>query len=534
VLRREVVGGRATGTGEGRRGCRAHHYAPEPDSSPSADILEPAVVEFSVRSEPLASAAVDLLVVTATRTGDDTPPALGAGGAELADALGFDLVAQLDALGVDGSVGSVGRIAAGAALPAASVLAVGLGDGTDLDAFRRAGAAIAAATERLVTAAVALPEVGGADAVAVAQALAEGTVLGAHRFGRYKREGATHALERLEVVTDADVADALRVGATTAGAACLARDLVNTPPGDKRPSMLAARAEEELAGTGVDVRVLDGDALRAGGYGGLLGVCAGSSEDPRLVELTYAPEGATRHVCLVGKGITFDSGGLSLKPPASMETMKMDMGGAATVLATVKAAAALGLPVRVTGLMALAENMPSGTATRPGDVLTIRGGGTVEVLNTDAEGRLVLADALVHAGELDPRPDVIVDMATLTGAVLVALGERIGAVMSDEDDLVDALVTAGAAAGEPLWRLPLAAQYRRKLDSDVADIKNVGGKNAGTVTAGLFLQHFAPDDIPWAHLDIAGMAWSDDEDGYLRKGGTGAPVRALVEWLRRG
>ncbi|MFP5309513.1 MAG: leucyl aminopeptidase [Actinomycetes bacterium] len=492
------------------------------------------MVDFAVRTEPLATAEADLLVVTATTTDGDAPPALSAAGATLAEALGIDLAAQLTALGVDGAVGSVARVAVGAAAPAASVLVVGLGDGTDLDAVRRAGAAVAAATERLASAAVALPEVEGADADAVAQALAEGIVLGAYRFGRYKREGAPHALDRVEVAADADVAGALQVGATTAGAACLARDLVNTPPGDKRPSMLAARAEEELAGTDVTVRILDGDALREGGYGGLLGVCAGSSEDPRLVELTWAPADATRHVCLVGKGITFDSGGLSLKPPASMETMKMDMGGAATVLATVKATAALGLPVRVTGLMALAENMPSGTATRPGDVLTIRGGGTVEVLNTDAEGRLVLADALVHAGELDPRPDVIVDMATLTGAVLVGLGERIGAVMSDEDDLVDALVAAGAAAGEPLWRLPLAAQYRRKLDSDVADIKNVGGKNAGTITAGLFLQHFAPDDIPWAHLDIAGMAWSDDEDGYLRKGGTGAPVRALLAWLQQG
>ncbi|MDX1660066.1 MAG: leucyl aminopeptidase family protein, partial [Nitriliruptorales bacterium] len=282
------------------------------------------------------------------------------------------------------------------------------------------------------------------------------------------------------------------------------------------------------------VTVLGDAELEEGGYGGLLGVGAGSTEESRLVELTYSPDGATRHVALVGKGITFDTGGLSLKPPEAMETMKMDMGGAAAVLGTVKAAADLGLPVKITGLLALAENMPSGTAIRPSDVLTIHGGKTVEVMNTDAEGRLVLADSLVHAQERGP--DVIIDIATLTGAALVSLGEKIGVLMSTDDDLADGLLAAGERSADRFWRLPVAVdEYKSKLDSDVADIKNTGGKNAGTITAGLFLHHFVEDDVSWAHLDIAGVAWSYETEGYVRKGmATGSPVPMLLDWLASG
>jgi leucyl aminopeptidase len=237
------------------------------------------------------------------------------------------------------------------------------------------------------------------------QAVAEGALLGSYRFGAYRTEAPVQRLETITLHTAADedeVREGVGVAAVTAAAAALARDLVNTPPQHKRPPALADRAVAEFEGTDVEVRVLDEDALAEGGYGGILGVGQGSSEPPRLVELTYAPEGATRHVALVGKGITFDTGGISLKPSSAMETMKMDMAGAATVLAVVKAAAELALPVKVTGLLALAENMPSGTATRVSDVLTMKGGTTVEVINTDAEGRLVLGDALVHASELGP------------------------------------------------------------------------------------------------------------------------------------
>jgi leucyl aminopeptidase len=494
------------------------------------------VVQFDVIPTPFDQVEADLLVVGATRRGEgDDAAAVVVGADGLADALELDLGAELAALDVDGSVGSTARIPTRGRIGVKSVLVVGLGDEGEVttDAVRKAGAALAAASSRLETVATTLPAGAGDDAEAAAQALAEGVLLGGYAFSQYKSDADEHRLATVRLVGDVDGGAAERgvtTGAATAAGQTLVRDLVNLPPGFKRPSMLAERAREELADSSVDVTVLGPEELEAGGYGGLLGVCAGSSEGPRLVQLDYAPEGATKHIVLVGKGITFDSGGLSLKPPQSMETMKMDMGGAATVLGVVKTVAALGLAVRVTGLLAIAENMPSGSATRPGDVLTIKGGKTVEVLNTDAEGRLVMADALVHAGEMGP--DAIVDMATLTGAALVAMGEEIGILMTDDEEIASGILAAGERTAEPFWRLPVAKdQYRKKLDSEVADIKNTGGRNAGTITAGLFLQEFVADGIPWAHLDIAGVAWADAADGYVKKGGTGVPVRMLVDWL---
>jgi leucyl aminopeptidase len=396
-------------------------------------------------------------------------------------------------------------------------------------------AAAVGAAERADTLALGLhTAVDGLAAGPAAQAVAEGALLGSYRFGAYRTEAPVQRLETITLHTVADedeVRDGVRVAAVTAAAATLARDLVNTPPQHKRPPVLADRAVSEVEGTDVEVRVLDEDALAEGGYGGILGVGQGSSEPPRLVELTYAPEGATRHVALVGKGITFDTGGISLKPSSAMETMKMDMAGAATVLAVVKAAAELALPVKVTGLLALAENMPSGTATRVSDVLTMKGGTTVEVINTDAEGRLVLGDALVHASELGP--DAIVDVATLTGAAVVALGEKIGILMASDDGLADGLLAAAGDVGEPLWRLPLATdEYGDRLEGNIADLKNSGTRAAGTIFAGLFLHRFVGEGIAWAHLDIAGTAWTDEAAGYQSKGATGVPVRTLVEWLR--
>jgi leucyl aminopeptidase len=277
--------------------------------------------------------------------------------------------------------------------------------------------------------------------------------------------------------------------------------------------------------------VLDERALSAGSYGGIMGVGRGSSVPPRLVELSHAPTGATRHVAIVGKGITFDTGGYSLKPTAGMETMKMDMAGAATVAAVVRAAATLALPVRVTGVLALAENMVSGDAQRVSDVLRMRNGTTVEVMNTDAEGRLVLADGIAHAAEQGA--DTIVDVATLTGAVLVALGDLIGGLMAADDALADELLAAGRAAGEPFWRLPLAVEeYGKRVEGTVADLRNVGGaKDPGTVFGALFLHRFVPDGVRWAHLDIAGVAWREAAGPYHARGGTGTPVRTLIGWL---
>ncbi|MCC5948466.1 MAG: leucyl aminopeptidase [Nitriliruptoraceae bacterium] len=494
-----------------------------------------------VVATPLAEATTDLVVVAAfaPASGERTdPPEPTAGAIELGDAAGIELAAELAAAGFDASVGATLRVPTRGALPAPAILVIGMGaaEDADTDTLRRAGAAAANAAERLERLAIglgdALPEVASADA---AQAVAEGVHLGSYRFGSYRSEAPTFTLRDVSLhVADDEVeaaSAAVEVAAITAGAALLTRELVNIPPQDKRPPALAERAVAEVEGLPVTARVLAEDELEAGGYGGILGVGQGSSEPPRLVELTYAPDGAARHIALVGKGITFDTGGISLKPSASMETMKTDMAGAATVLATIKAAAQLELPVKITALLALAENMPSGTATRVSDVLTMKGGTTVEVINTDAEGRLVMGDALVHASELEP--DAIVDVATLTGAMVVALGDRISGLMGSDDELAAAIVAAGDVAGEPIWQLPLAtAQYGERVEGAIADLKNAGGREAGSIFAALFLARFVGEDIPWAHLDIAGTAWAASAEGYRGVGGTGTPVRALIEWLR--
>jgi leucyl aminopeptidase len=504
------------------------------------------VLTVASASTPLAERDADLLAVAAFAPDGDgdgdaqRPPVLTAGASELASTLDLDLAAELLAVGFDGSPGASVRVPTRGAVPAPAVLVVGLGPESSAtpDHLRRAAAAVSQAASRATSVATDLHLTLGGDVALATEAVTEGLLLGAYRYTAYKSDPKPSTLRDVTLHGgDVDQVDrAIATAVVTADAVALTRDLVNTPPQDKRPPALADRVVAAIDGTSVLARVLDEDALAEGGYGGLIGVGRGSAEPPRLVELTYEPEGWTdggRHVALVGKGITFDTGGVSLKPSASMETMKMDMAGAATVAGVVTAAAALELPVKVTGLLALAENMPSGTATRVSDVLTIRGGTTVEVMNTDAEGRLVLADALVHACELGP--DVVIDLATLTGAAIVALGERIGVVMGNDDDLADALVDAGARSGEPFWRLPLGdEQYGEELEGDVADLRNVGGKGAGTIRAGLFLSRFLDDDRAWAHLDIAGVAWTDSADGYRTKGGTGVPVRTLLTWLRDG
>jgi leucyl aminopeptidase len=321
-------------------------------------------------------------------------------------------------------------------------------------------------------------------------------------------------------------------------AVALIKDLVSIPAEDLGPADLAARAVGEAEGLPVSVEVLDEHALEAGGYGGILGVGRGSDRPPRLVKVSYAPEGATAHVALVGKGITFDTGGLSLKPAASMVGMKYDMAGAATVLAVALAAARQQLPVRVTAWLCIADNMPSGRATRPGDVLRILDGTSVEVLNTDAEGRLVLADGLVAASR--EHPDVIVDVATLTGAVTVALGTRHAGVMGD-DATVAEFLAAAERAGESAWQLPLPEHMVEDLDSPIADLVNakIGDPAGGSLFAGLFLRHFvgrvsdeedAPR-IPWVHLDIAGVGMNKGGPfGYTDKGPTAATLRSLIEF----
>lgn len=479
------------------------------------------------------------------------PPVLAADAAAVADVLGVDLAAEIFAAGFEGQPGSLARIPTRGTISAGTITVVGLGAAAQLTAARLSAVAAQAARAlghhttvatslhqaaiQVPTPTEADPDAGSTlDLATAVRAVGEGLLLGAYRFDAYRSKASNWRLERFVVVDgDAAAAAPLAVAVQVAHGVAQARDLVNLPPQDKRPPQLAQLAVDAAVGLPIDVRVLDEDDLAEGGYGGILGVGQGSSMPPRLVELRYRPDHAQRHVALVGKGITFDSGGLSLKPSTAMETMKCDMAGAAAVLATVVTAAQLGLPVEITGLLALAENMPSGTATRVSDVLTMRGGTTVEVINTDAEGRLVLADALVHASELEP--DAIVDLATLTGAQVVALGERISALVANNDDLSHALVAAGDQAGEMLWPLPLGkTQYGERVNGTIADLKNVGNRAAGVIFGALFLERFVGTDIAWAHLDIAGPAWTDEVYGEYTKGGTGTPVRALIAWLQAG
>ncbi|MGH9083073.1 MAG: leucyl aminopeptidase family protein, partial [Acidimicrobiales bacterium] len=347
------------------------------------------------------------------------------------------------------------------------------------------------------------------------------------------------AVDRLVVVTAGDgpagdgLAGGVRRGARAAAACVLARDLINTPPSDLTPSVLADRVAGVLtAQARTSVEVWDEERVAAERLGALLGVSRGSTQPPRFVRATYEPAGGSAgvpHVVLVGKGITFDSGGLSLKTAEGMATMKTDMSGAAIVLSALSACADLDIGVRVTALAPITENMPGGGALKPGDVLRARSGSTIEVLNTDAEGRLVLADALSLAAEL--RPDAIVDVATLTGAATMALGKGVAALFGNDDALVERVRQAGARAGERLWPMPLPDDYAEHIDSDVADMKNTGRPGqAGAIAAALLLARFV-GDIPWAHLDIAGAGRSTESAGYLSKGGTGFGVRTLLALL---
>ncbi|MBV8464297.1 MAG: leucyl aminopeptidase [Acidimicrobiales bacterium] len=413
-----------------------------------------------------------------------------------------------------------------------------------LESIRRAVAALTRAASHAPVAAVLLPEgsaEGGGDAdgtAAVAQAAAEAAVLAAYQYDDYRTNEPTGELARLVVVApDAGLGAAtegVRRGARLAESVTLARDLVNEPPSDLTPDRFAGLFAERFSTVPeVSVEVWDEDRVVAERLGGLLGVARGSNQPPRLVRAEYRPpsggESELAHVALVGKGITFDSGGLSLKTASGMETMKTDMSGAAAVLGALDAVAALGAPVRVTVITPLTENMPGGSAVKPGDVLTTRSGKTIEVLNTDAEGRLVLADGLTLAREAEP--DAIVDVATLTGAQVVALGKEVAALFGSDEALVDALQGAGSAAGEPSWPMPLPADYRSHIDSEVADMRNIGRPGqAGSIAAALLLREFV-GNVPWAHLDIAGPARSDEASRYFSKGGTGFGVRTLVGLL---
>ena len=412
-----------------------------------------------------------------------------------------------------------------------AVVLLGLGASpVGLDAWRRAGARGRQEAERARArrAGAYLGEV----AAEAAAAFVEGFQLAGYRFASYL-SGPDHR-PRVQALTLVGEGLGPGLGAPLATVAAVVpeifrtRDLVNEPASVATPRFLA----ERVAALARDIPGLEAEAwapkrIAREGLTGLLAVARGSREEPRFIRLRWAGPGARRRVVLVGKGITFDSGGLSLKPPKSMETMKYDMAGGAAVIGAVTAAARLGLPVDVTGFVPATENLPGGQAQKPGDVIRFLNGKTVEVLNTDAEGRLILADALALASR--QKPDAVIDLATLTGACRVALGTMFAGVMGNDERLVAKLIEAGRAAGEPLWQLPLAREYREDLKSPIADLKNVGGE-AGTITAGLFLEEFV-DGVPWAHLDIAGPAFTEKDLPHAPRGGTGFGVRLLVRYL---
>ncbi|MEV4256893.1 leucyl aminopeptidase [Spirillospora sp. NPDC049652] len=446
--------------------------------------------------------------------------------AEIAAALPFALD---DLLALHGAKGEPGEIVATPVRVGDQVrelLLYGVGDATSAD-LRKAGAALARRARGRANLVARVPE-GDLAAFVVGALLASY----GFRIGEAPAKGPLGALTVLTESGPEAAAPGIARGVALARATGLARDLTNTPSSEKTPAWLADRARELADEHGLAVRVRDEGDLSEGGFGGLLAVGSGSPlHPPRLIELTYEPDGADRHIVLVGKGITFDSGGLSLKPNDNMMLMKTDMQGGGIVMAVMAALRDLGVRAKVTGLVAAAENMPSGSSMRPSDVITHFGGRTSEVLNTDAEGRLVLADALAYAdAELDP--DLVVDVATLTGAAKVALGLRHGALFANDDALAAALFEAGEKAGEPVWRLPLVEEYRKGIESDVADVANIerGGLGGGSIMAALFLREFV-GDRPWAHLDIAGPGRATADDMEITKGATGFSARLLLEWL---
>ncbi|GBE25400.1 MAG TPA: leucyl aminopeptidase [Actinobacteria bacterium] len=444
----------------------------------------------------------------------------GPGTAEIAEQLGDWLEGELAAQKFTGKAGKTATVP-GVGTNYGRIVFVGLGDEADTESLRQAAGCAANATsqsERVVTTLHTVDIDGATSAVIL------GFMLGAYSFTERKSEPEASVTAELVLAGGAQE-DEISRGEILAGAVSFARDMVNEPANHKRPSVLADRFRAVTEPHGVTVTVYDEAGIVDERFGGLAAVAQGATNPPRMVVMKYSPEGATKTVALVGKGIVFDSGGLSIKSAAGMETMKTDMSGAAAVAGAVSAIARLGLKVNILGITPLTENMTGGAAQRPGDVFTARNGSTVEVLNTDAEGRLVLADGLALAAEANP--DIVVDVATLTGACMVALGKDIAGVWASDDEVAATITSSASAAGEKFWHMPLEQDYRTLLDSDIADIKNTAGRWGGAITAALFLHHFVGDQ-PWAHLDIAGPARAEKARHYIKKGGTGFGVRTMV------
>lgn len=444
---------------------------------------------------------------------------------QLPDEARASIAESAAALDASAKVGST-VVLPGTGVSARRVVVVGVGDGSEGDLRYAAGEAARACGKNPATVVLALP----APDDAHASAIAEGALLGAYTFTDYKSDVGEDGKPATAWLQAGASDAAIERAGIIAAAVASARDLTNTSPLDLFPASFAEIAQEYGHQLGVDVLIWEPQQLAEQGFGGILGVGMGSSRLPRLVRLEWKPEAATQSVALVGKGITFDTGGISLKPPKSMETMKSDMSGAAAVMNVVFAAARAQLPIGVTGWLCLAENMPSGTAQRPSDILRMYNGTTVEVLNTDAEGRLVMADGLARA--IEENPDVVLDIATLTGAQGVALGTRTSGVMGD-DEIRAQIAEAADEVDEPFWPMPLPAHLREELDSKVADLQNIAGPAGGMLSAGVFLQQFV-GDTPWAHLDIARPAFNEGKPyGFTPAGGTGAAVRTVFHFLEK-
>ena len=478
---------------------------------------------------------VAVAVLQPDPTDPDAGPTLGPGAAELAEDTGVDLLDVLSRAGASGKTGEITELPlAGAGSTTNSalslVLLVGVGDATTQD-LRRAGATLARRTTNADAIASSVSAVGDDEAMA---AFVEGVTLGSFSFSLHRDGPTDRPVSKVEIALtqdDEENSTALRRAVARAGASWWARLLASVPSNIKTPAWLAEQAVEAGEHAGLTAKVLDEKELADKGFGGVIGVGQAAAAPPRFVQLSYRPATKPRslpHVVLVGKGITFDSGGLSIKTGQSMVTMKRDMTGAAVVAAVMAALPEIGCDLRVTGLLPLAENAVSGHAMRPGDVITHYGGRTTEVTNTDAEGRLVLADGLAYAvDKLDP--DVLVDVATLTGAMKVALGQHLAGLFANNDALSAHLDAAGARAGEPVWRMPLSEEYESKLSSKIADSDNAPG-GPGAITAALFLQHFV-DGKPWAHLDIASVGDADKDSFEWTEGPTGFGARLLLDWL---
>jgi leucyl aminopeptidase len=468
---------------------------------------------------PVAEESGDALVVPVM-----ADLAWGPGADWVAEELGDWLTDYLEEIEFEGKAGTVASVPVRDQLQWKRVILVGLGSEIDAEAVRQAAGRAGKQAKRDRVVATTLHQV---DVEGAAGAAAEGFLLAQYRFDKYQSEKKPSKTEVLRFLGER--AEEAAAGSTrariVAEAVNLARDLINEPPGHKPPERIVDIAAELAKENGLSLTVYRPDQFEEERFGGLAGVSAGSQTPAAMLVLRWEPPNADKLLALVGKGIIFDSGGLSLKTAAGMETMKTDMSGAVVVIAAINAVARLQLPIRVVAAAPLTENMPGGAAQRPGDVLHMRNGKTVEVLNTDAEGRLVMADALSLLGEEEP--DLMVDAATLTGACLVALGDKIAGLFGSDDEAADQVIRAAARAGEDVWRLPMPGFYRKNIDSEVADIKNTGSRWGGTINAALFLKEFV-GDTPWVHLDIAGPArWPDDEH-YHTKGGSGFGVRTLV------